>query len=101
MPGENYYGGMDESAPDESSQKPGSSEDSEYPESETALLPKSILGGKDFKEGEEVVLKIVHLYDDEVEVQYAPEKPEKEGEKGMMGKPEMEMADQKLASMAQ
>lgn len=34
----------------------------------TALLPKSILGGKDFNPGDEVVLKVVRLYDDEVEV---------------------------------
>lgn len=45
----------------------------------TALLPKSILGGKDFKPGEEVVLKIVRIHDDEVEVEYAPEKPESTG----------------------
>lgn len=47
-------------------------ETDEMEESEpTALLPKSILGGKEFKPGEEVVLKIVHIYEDEVEVEYA------------------------------
>lgn len=40
-------------------------------ETPTALLPKSILGGKEFKAGEEVVLKIVKVYGDEVEVEYA------------------------------
>lgn len=45
----------------------------------TALLPKSILAGKDFKPGEEVVLKIVRIHDDEVEVAYASEKPGGEG----------------------
>lgn len=41
----------------------------------TATLPKSILAGKDFKPGEEVVLEIVAIHDDEVEVKYAKEKP--------------------------
>lgn len=40
----------------------------------TAMLPKSILAGKDFKPGEEVVLKIVAMHDDQVEVTYASEK---------------------------
>ena len=41
------------------------------PEGNTAMLPKSILAGKDFKPGEEVVLKIVKLYPDQVEVAYS------------------------------
>lgn len=43
-------------------------------EGETALLPKSILAGKDFAVGEEVVLKIVRMYEDEIEVEYAKDK---------------------------
>lgn len=43
---------------------------------ETALLPKSILGGKEFQPGQEVMLKIVAMHDDQVEVEYAPEKPD-------------------------
>lgn len=47
---------------------------------ETAVLPKSILAGKDFKPGEEVVLKIVAIHDDSVEVAYATDDEEhKEG----------------------
>lgn len=42
----------------------------------TALLPKSVLGGKDFEPGDEVVLKVVKVHEDEVEVEYASEKPE-------------------------
>jgi len=44
------------------------------PESSTGILPKSILAGKDFKVGDEVVLKIVALHDNDVEVEYASEK---------------------------
>lgn len=50
-------------------------------EGATALLPKSVLGGKEFKVGEEVVLKIVHEYEDEVEVAYATEKAKEPTEK--------------------
>ena len=38
---------------------------------QTAILPKSILAGKDFKVGEEVVLKIVAMHENDVEVEYA------------------------------
>lgn len=61
---------------------------------ETALLPKSILAGKDFQPGEEVVLKVVHIYDDEVEVEYAPEKPE------TPASPEAMSADEEIEGMA-
>jgi hypothetical protein len=43
----------------------------EEAEGATALLPKSILAGKKFQPGDEIVLKVVRLYDDEVEVEYA------------------------------
>lgn len=73
-------------------------EDHPHEEGETALLPKSILAGKEFKPGEEVVLKIVHIYDDEVEVEYATG----EGGKGGGGESEtpMDKATNKLRSMA-
>lgn len=73
----------DESSPfqaesDESTDKP--KKDNSEDEA-TALLPKSILGGKKFKPGDEVVLKIVHEYEDEVEVAYAKrEKSEEDSE---------------------
>ncbi len=72
---------------------------------ETALLPKSILGGKDFQPGQEVVLKIVGMHEDEVEVQYAPEKAGDEEESdapesmGGGSSSEMDKAQGKLASM--
>lgn len=67
---EDYYPPMEE----------GGSKD----ESATALIPKSLLAGKDFQPGDEVVLKVVHIFEDEVEVEYAKE-PEGGGEsdKGM------------------
>lgn len=73
MPDEYYpdMGGAETGAPTETPPE----KESDAPESATALLPKTVLGGKDFKPGEEVVLKITHVYEDEVEVEYAPSKP--------------------------
>lgn len=47
--------------------------DSEDANQTTAVLPKSILAGKDFKPGEEIVLEIVRMNEDSVEVKYASE----------------------------
>lgn len=41
---------------------------------QSAVLPKSILAGKEFKPGDEVVLRIDSIHGDEVMVSYAPEK---------------------------
>ncbi|MEN6532766.1 MAG: hypothetical protein ABFD89_03835 [Bryobacteraceae bacterium] len=60
----------------------------------TALVPKSVLGGKAFKVGDEVVLRIVHEYEDEVEVEYAPE-PAKEKQSD-----ESRSADDEIDEMA-
>lgn len=67
-------------------------------EGKTALIPKSLLGGKKFKVGDEVMLKIEHEYEDEVEVSYATAKPESEGktEDATEGEP----ADESGPSMA-
>ena len=40
-----------------------------------AVLPKAILAGKEFKVGDEVVLKITAMHDNEISVAYAPAKP--------------------------
>lgn len=83
---------------------PKTAETDEPGENHTAVLPKSILAGKDFKPGEEVVLKIVAIHDNDVEVEYAPEK----GSEETKAEPEEEVAptppesgggDQEMASM--
>jgi hypothetical protein len=82
-PKEDLYGDGPEEQPME--KKGGEGEDEEYP---TAVLPKSILMGKEFKPGDEVVLRITEMHDDQVVVTYAPaekeegskEKDEAEGE---------------------
>lgn len=72
----------DETKPEQEMEKEGGA---------TALLPKSVLGGKDFQPGEEVVLKVVKVHEDEVEVEYAT------GEKGEGTKPQT--ADQEIDQM--
>lgn len=58
--------------------KPEAKSTDEATQSPTGLISKSLLGGKDFKVGDEVVLEIVAEHGDEVEVKYASEKPETE-----------------------
>lgn len=43
-------------------------------EGATAEIPRSVLGGKDFKPGEEVVLEVVQVNENSVVVKYASEK---------------------------
>lgn len=63
--------------------------------SESALIPKSLVAGKDVKPGDTILLKVVHEYEDELEVQYAHE-----GSEGEPGGDEMAAADAQLESMA-
>ena len=65
-------------------------------ESPRGLLPKSILMGKDFKPGEEIVLKIEAIHDDEVEVSYATGKG---SEGGGESAPAPKSSDGEMASM--
>ncbi len=76
MPSDMYSDnpGGDETSTDTPAQtdtsKPADNKDA-HAEGETALLPKSLMAGKDFKPGEEIVLKVVRLYGDEFEVEYS------------------------------
>lgn len=59
-PGDDLYDrGEPEKAPDEKG------------DDATAVLPKAILAGKEFKPGDEIVLKVVHVGEDDVVVEYA------------------------------
>lgn len=77
------YGGGSESGPGRA-QDPDKKEDEDQDKGETtdeksedegagesAMLPKSILAGKHFDPGDEVVLKVVAIHGDEVEVEYS------------------------------
>jgi len=47
---------------------------------ETALLPKSFLSGGDVQSGDEITVKVVRVYGDEVEVEFYEKESEDEGE---------------------
>ncbi len=84
-----YYSAPDdapETPPADGAAPPDEGGDEQGMQGETTLIPKSILAGKDFKPGDEVVLKIVKLYDDQAEVEYAPEKGKDSGRAAMHGR---------------
>lgn len=62
---EDYYGESDQGSSSPEASQRGATEGGE-----TALIPKSLLMGKEVNPGDEVILKVVHIYEDEVEVQY-------------------------------
>lgn len=66
---------------------------------ETALIPKSLLQGKDVDPGDQVILDVVHVYDDEVEVAYGTKDKDKDDE-DEEDKDDMDEANDKLDSMA-
>lgn len=82
-----FYGEDEEAAPS-GAQTPAAPDDAEDKQEdeggETAMIPKSLLRGKKFKPGEEVVLEIVHMYEDEVEVRYGQEKKGEEPDRSQM-----------------
>lgn len=45
------------------------------PAGETALIPKSLLMGKECKPGDKITLEVTHVYEDEVEVAYPKKEP--------------------------
>lgn len=105
MPKDSYYPGADGGG-DEPMQSKGANQQDTPPandkaEGETALLPKSMFAGKEINPGDEFVFKVVRLYEDEVEIEYAPEKPHDEE---MEGKPAMQESMggmDKMASMGE
>lgn len=88
---------MHSDEPDEpDAQEPTESKaDAEAGSGTVALLPKSILAGKTFQVGDEVVLKITALRGDEVEVEYSsePETPPEDETPPDEGEAEGEPAD--------
>lgn len=83
----NYYddSGPDESAGPSNKDSPEQAEERKDRE-KTALIPSSLCPGMDI--GDEVVLKIVGVHEEEYEVAYSPKKDKEEGE----GKEEPSMA---------
>lgn len=95
MPEDYYDQEEDMGSESEESASPEASQRGASEGGETALIPKSLLAGKEFQPGEEVVFQIVHIYEDEVEIQYATYEPKKE-----KGSSPMEESESQLDEMA-
>lgn len=80
MPAQDFYADAapaeaPEAAPE--STEPESTEEG-ADDSQTAEIPKNILGGKDLKPGDEVVLNVVQVMENSVLVKYASDSGESE-----------------------
>jgi hypothetical protein len=51
--------------------KPGDDSADQQDDATEAVLPKSILAGKEFNVGDEVVLKVTGIHDDQISVKYS------------------------------
>ena len=49
---------------------------------QTGLLPKALMAGKDFKVGDEIMMKITAIHEKDFAVEYAPEKGAEEEAEG-------------------
>lgn len=69
-------------------------EGSQEDDSDTTLIPKSLLAGKDVKPGDKIMLEVVHSYNDELEVSYAhSKKPKADDNAGESASPEEGMEE--------
>lgn len=58
---------------------------------ETALLPKTLIMGKEVSPGDKVTLEVVHVYEDEVEVAYPTKTVKEESDEQLDAMAEEEM----------
>jgi beta-lactam-binding protein with PASTA domain len=96
MPEDFIDAGMTEETEAPMTEEVEGTEEEESSDAENALIPKSILAGQDIKPGQEITLKVVHVYEDEVEVQYS----KGDSEAAEEGMPEMKSAEAALEGMA-
>lgn len=100
----NYYndGPAEDEMPPKSTDREESKEEMDEGDEKTAMLPKSVTGGKDFQVGDEIVLEVVAVHEDELQVKYATEKGGKEekGKKSEESEPSMSRASEGNNSMA-
>jgi hypothetical protein len=81
MPGQDYFSDAAPAPAPEAAAPKAEAEPKEGDgDSQTAVLPTAVLGGKEWKPGEEIVLQIVQVNEDGAVVKYAPEKGETEEE---------------------
>jgi hypothetical protein len=73
--------------------RPTPDNESEEPDEQTFLVPKSALKGKEPQPGETCKIEAVHVYDGEIEFKYVPHDEKKESDS-------MAEADRQMDSMA-
>lgn len=69
----------------------------------SALIPKSVIGDHKLKPGDQVILEVVHVYEDEVEVKYGKKdkKEESDEDEGESSESQMDASQKELDNMAQ
>jgi hypothetical protein len=99
MPSEDDYYSSDPSsdgpAPANSTDDDSDPSKSDQPEGNGALVPKSLFGDGGPEVGSECKFRVVHVYDDEVELEYV-----KDGDDKKSSKPAMDEAEGGLDTMA-
>lgn len=93
MYGDNASPSQSESPEDMQKEK---MEDKDGEQAETTLIPKRLC--EDCKVGEEITFKVVHIYEDEIEIEYAKGEKPSENENEMDGE-EMTMAKGRMNSL--
>lgn len=74
--------GQESMFPDVESEETGSETQDNQDSGETALIPKSITGGRDCKVGEQLVFRVNAIHDDQLEVSFVKYEEEPEGSEG-------------------
>lgn len=64
-----------------------------------AVLPRSILAGKEFNVGDELVLKITAMHEDQIEVEYASSESDQESKEGQGEMERYRGGDSEMQSM--
>lgn len=59
--------------------KPADKDPDQQDDATEAVLPKAILAGKEFNVGDEVVLTVTGIHDDQISVKYATSKADESG----------------------
>lgn len=93
-----YYAGEDQAAPattTDTTPDDADKSDDQATGGNSALVAKSLFGGSAPEVGSTVSFKVVHIYDDEVEVEPVSDDNEKKS-----SSPEMDEAEDRLGSMA-
>lgn len=73
-PGDEEYGDGSTATMQDDAKPDADADENKAGDEQEAILPKSILAGKDFNVGDEVTLKITAMHDQQISVAYAPSK---------------------------